>query len=251
MYLYTVNGSIVIMNCLSALWLARNKSISLHLGSRDNKLNKLNWASNTVFLMNSKIFIFPSVSKQISTDKIICVPVPEGFLMATMQWNQSALKGRKLNSFDSGFKTDLDCEQYNLMDQYCYDNAIQWYSKYFPYIAIIHTLIFLISSNFWFKFPGTSSKIEHFISILGKCLDSQWTTKALSETVCEDSDLQIPQRTVLSDEPSVMCSLNLQQSCDTVHLLGHNESSNDRVCENEPQASLCKPPSKTIGPANL
>ncbi|XP_041064204.1 volume-regulated anion channel subunit LRRC8C-like isoform X1 [Carcharodon carcharias] len=183
---------------------------------------------------------------QISTDKIICVPVPEGFSMATMRWNKSALKGLKLNSFDSGFKTDLDREQYNLMDQYCYDHAIQWYSKYFPYIAIIHTLVFLISSNFWFKFPGTSSKIEHFISILGKCLDSQWTTKALSETVYEDSDLQIPQRTVLSTEPSVSCSLNLQQSSDTALLLGQKESSNDRLCENEAQVSLCKPPYKTF-----
>lgn len=42
MYLYTVTGSIVIMYCISADWLTQNRSFSLYLGSRDNKLN-WNW----------------------------------------------------------------------------------------------------------------------------------------------------------------------------------------------------------------
>ncbi|KAM4642153.1 volume-regulated anion channel subunit LRRC8A-like [Discoglossus pictus] len=84
-----------------------------------------------------------------------------------------------------------------MIEQWCYDIATTWYSKYFPYMVCVHSMIFMVCANFWFKFPGTSSKIEHFISILFKCLDSQWTTRAISETVYEHSD-QKPVRDIAS-----------------------------------------------------
>ncbi|KAK1153801.1 volume-regulated anion channel subunit LRRC8C-like [Acipenser oxyrinchus oxyrinchus] len=121
---------------------------------------------------------------QVTHKKILCVPAPEG--VSGRLWNLSVLEGR-LNVYGSAFKTKLDLQQYYLINQWCYDNAVLWFSKYFPYLALLHTMIFVISSNFWFKFPGTSSKIEHFVLILVKCLDSPWTTKALSETVYDSS----------------------------------------------------------------
>lgn len=88
----------------------------------------------------------------------------------------------------TGVRTALDFQQYVFVNQMCYHVALPWYSKYFPYLALIHTIVLMVSSNFWFKYPKTSSKIEHFVSILGKCFESPWTTKALSETACEHSE---------------------------------------------------------------
>ncbi|XP_069460092.1 volume-regulated anion channel subunit LRRC8D-like [Ambystoma mexicanum] len=87
-----------------------------------------------------------------------------------------------------GHPTNLDYQQYIYISHVCYQKALPWYSKYSPYLALMHSLILLISSNFWFKYPKTSSKIEHFLSILKKCFESPWTSKALSETACQHSE---------------------------------------------------------------
>lgn len=101
---------------------------------------------------------------------------------------QSSIESQKQEVSNSGGrKTNLDYQQYIFINQMCYHVALPWYSKYFPYLALIHTIILMVSSNFWFKYPKTCSKIEHFVSILGKCFESPWTTKALSETAFEDS----------------------------------------------------------------
>uniref|UniRef100_H3AY71 Leucine rich repeat containing 8 VRAC subunit E n=1 Tax=Latimeria chalumnae TaxID=7897 RepID=H3AY71_LATCH len=125
---------------------------------------------------------------QVTQDKIICLPnhvsaksLAEGTLNVSSNISSSSASQRM-----NGLNNNLDLQQYSFINQICYEKALHWYAKYFPYLVVIHTLIFMICGNFWFKFPGTSSKIEHFISILRKCFDSPWTTRALSEVSGEN-----------------------------------------------------------------
>ncbi|XP_043989000.1 volume-regulated anion channel subunit LRRC8D [Gambusia affinis] len=114
-----------------------------------------------------------------------------------------------------GVKTNLDFQQYVFINQMCYHDALPWSSKYFPYLTLIHTIILMVSSNFWFKYPKTSSKIDHFVSILGRCFESPWTTKALSETACEDSEENKQRLTGSSSGPKQVSLEGKDESPDT------------------------------------
>uniref|UniRef100_A0A8C7MJN9 Leucine rich repeat containing 8 VRAC subunit A n=1 Tax=Oncorhynchus kisutch TaxID=8019 RepID=A0A8C7MJN9_ONCKI len=124
---------------------------------------------------------------QVTQDKMICLPC-KWVVNQTCRRYFNATLSAPLMLEPKGIQYNLDRHQYNYVDAVCYENRLHWFAKYFPYLVLLHTLIFLACSNFWFKFPRTSSKLEHFVSILLKCFDSPWTTRALSETVVEESD---------------------------------------------------------------
>ncbi|XP_066449294.1 volume-regulated anion channel subunit LRRC8D-like isoform X2 [Eleutherodactylus coqui] len=134
-----------------------------------------------IMLMNC----FFSASLLIITDKVVCMPqakklprnVSNDFSEAGMATQPTPNRPKRI-----GYLTNLDYQQYRYVSAVCYHKVVPWQSKYFPYLALINTLILLVSSNFWFKYPKTSSKIELFLSILAKCFDSPWTTKTLEET---------------------------------------------------------------------
>lgn len=132
---------------------------------------------------------------QVTQDKMICLPCKWVVNMTCGHLNVSADPSLPGPPEPKGIQYDLDRHQYNYVDAVCYENKLHWFAKYFPYLVLLHTLIFLACSNFWFKFPRTSSKLEHFVSILLKCFDSPWTTRALSETVVEESDSK-PQQSI-------------------------------------------------------
>ncbi|XP_029474380.1 volume-regulated anion channel subunit LRRC8B [Rhinatrema bivittatum] len=94
----------------------------------------------------------------------------------------------------TGIRNDLDRQQYSYIDAVCYEKQLHWFAKFFPYLVLLHTLIFAVCSNFWLHYPSTSSKLEHFVAILYKCFDSPWTTRALSETVAEQTVKKLPCR---------------------------------------------------------
>lgn len=134
-----------------------------------------------------------------------------------------------------GRKNNLDINQYVFINHYCYERAVHWYGKYFPYLVVIHTMIFMVASSFWFKFPGTSSKIELFVTILGKCFDSPWTTRALSEVSEErgEENMKIWRKNTMSKSAADRSSMEE----DSVGLLVRSTSvkSNPETINPEPQ----------------
>lgn len=189
--------------------------------------------SNTLFGLCSKIhyhtfllFFFPSFSThihsfycpQLTQDKIACLPshftspTPEAIdcsHIRTYRENETSLHTlvKPVNAVIlevSGRKNNLDIHQYVFVNHYCYERFVHWYAKFFPYLVVIHTMIFMVASSFWFKFPGTSSKIDLFVTILAKCFDSPWTTRALSEVSEERGEEKLVnwRRSTMSKDPA-------------------------------------------------
>lgn len=91
----------------------------------------------------------------------------------------------------------LDLQQYSYIDAVCYEYQLHWFAKFFPYVVMLQTLVLVIISNFWFQYPSTSARLMHFVSILHKCCDSPWTTRALSETVVEQGGAAQPSASII------------------------------------------------------
>lgn len=62
----------------------------------------------------------------------------------------------------------------------CYHEALPLCVRFFPYMALLQSLVLVASGSFWLHFPHTLSRIEHFLAILEKCCESPWTTQAVS-----------------------------------------------------------------------
>ncbi|XP_043858443.1 volume-regulated anion channel subunit LRRC8B [Dromiciops gliroides] len=161
---------------------------------------------------------------QLADTKILCC------LPCKVEFNNRCvvpLDVLKLNSTPSGSPTqvtppiriqnDLHKQQYSYIDAVCYEKQLHWFAKFFPYLVLLHTLIFAACSNFWLHYPSTSSRIEHFVSILHKCFDSPWTTRALSETVAEQS-VRVPlNKSRVLFSPSGL-STNISTSKQSLHV---------------------------------
>uniref|UniRef100_UPI00398F52FE volume-regulated anion channel subunit LRRC8B-like n=1 Tax=Pristiophorus japonicus TaxID=55135 RepID=UPI00398F52FE len=154
---------------------------------------------------------------QIAHNKMLCLPcklVVDNYCMSPWDSNSSASANTNTNATiltPNGIKNHLDRQQYSFIDAVCYEKQLHWFSKFFPYLVLWQTLLFLICSNFWFKYPSTSSRLEHFITILHKCFDSPWTTRALSEAV-EISGEKQPYRKNKAMSKTSYSSLNFESS---------------------------------------
>uniref|UniRef100_UPI00358FC251 volume-regulated anion channel subunit LRRC8A-like isoform X2 n=1 Tax=Myxine glutinosa TaxID=7769 RepID=UPI00358FC251 len=140
--------------------------------------------------------LFARLLSSVTQDKMICLPClhacncsclasPPPCPAISRMTNHSP--GHNLSALcpkpSPGLQTSLDRHQYFYVDSVCYERQLHWFPKYFPYLVLLHTLLFMLCSTFWFRYPKTCSKIEHFVTVLAKCFDSPWTNRALSETV--------------------------------------------------------------------
>ncbi|KAM4677807.1 volume-regulated anion channel subunit LRRC8D-like isoform 2-T2 [Discoglossus pictus] len=134
------------------------------------------------FLVLMVMVSFFSATLLLTMDKVVCMPMTTKSLnnksSELLRVGETFLAPRR----DIGLFTNLDYQQYMYVSVVCYNKVVPWRSKYFPYLALVNTLLLLVSSNFWFKYPKTASKVDHFLSIVAKCFESPWTTRALEET---------------------------------------------------------------------
>ncbi|KAG6922791.1 leucine rich repeat containing 8 family member D, partial [Chelydra serpentina] len=177
----------------------------------------------------------------ISTDQVVCLPVGRTSMAASGSLAPRPALGlldgpepdatpvgtrRELPAANSRHPTNLDYQQYLYIGQVCYHQALPWHSKYSPYLAFLHALLLMVCNNFWFIYPKTSSRIELFLSILRKCFQSPWTTKALSETACQPLEGKLGQMKPCSAQISQAgagCQAEQWSSCSSATILDRKD----------------------------
>uniref|UniRef100_A0A3Q0SPS3 Si:ch211-106h11.1 n=1 Tax=Amphilophus citrinellus TaxID=61819 RepID=A0A3Q0SPS3_AMPCI len=109
-------------------------------------------------------------TEQLSRDRVVCIPLDP-----------------HANTNNSGHNHSKSGNQYIYVSQVCYHKALPLCSRFFPYMALLQSLVLVASGSFWLHFPHTSSRIEQFLAILAKCCESPWTSQALSHAARQES----------------------------------------------------------------
>ncbi|KAI4799376.1 hypothetical protein KUCAC02_016974 [Chaenocephalus aceratus] len=143
-------------------------------------------------------------TEQLSRDRVVCIPLDP--LVPPTTSNHSPSSNREALTPSSktpnhvprnispntrttarGRRTHLVYQQYVYISQVCYHEALPLCSRFFPYMAMLQSLVLVASGSFWLHFPHTSARIEHFLAILSKCCESPWTSQALSHAARQES----------------------------------------------------------------
>jgi len=108
-----------------------------------------------------------SFGLQSSQDRLICLPAVNRSPIAA--GNDSAPCNRSSSSVVSLFKMP-DRRHYDYVDNECYVK-MYWFSLYYSLIFFVETLILVVISNYWQKFPNSANAVarcEHLISEYNK-----------------------------------------------------------------------------------
>ncbi|XP_049416627.1 volume-regulated anion channel subunit LRRC8D [Epinephelus fuscoguttatus] len=173
---------------------------------------------------------------QLSRDRVVCIPWDP---FATANTSNPSPSGNalspslkppthvphispNLHSTARGRRTHLVYQQYVYINQVCYHEALPLCSRFFPYMALLQSLVLVASGSFWLHFPHSSSRIEHFLAILAKCCESPWTSQALSHAARQESiqEMEVveerrPPQPPLSTSPSLPVTHTRRTSVDS------------------------------------
>ncbi|XP_060883047.1 volume-regulated anion channel subunit LRRC8D [Labrus mixtus] len=144
-------------------------------------------------------------TEQLSRDRVVCIPLDPLFTMNTSDPSPTPGGDVTLNPSPkppthfpqntspdllppaTGRRTHLVYQQYIYISQVCYHEALPLCSRFFPYMALLQSLVLVASGSFWLHFPHTSARIEHFLAILAKCCESPWTSQAVSHAAQQEN----------------------------------------------------------------
>ncbi|CAL8264761.1 volume-regulated anion channel subunit LRRC8E [Gadus morhua] len=142
----------------------------------------------------------------LSRDKVVCLPVVDAAATAASstdtRTNHSSPAGGGVpveinpsgeTSARPAKRKPLVYQQYVFISQVCYHQALPWYSRFSPYMALLQTLLLLASGSFWLHLPLTSARVEHFLAVLAKCVESPWTTRSLSHAALHETTAKPPE----------------------------------------------------------
>uniref|UniRef100_A0A3B5MI19 Si:ch211-106h11.1 n=1 Tax=Xiphophorus couchianus TaxID=32473 RepID=A0A3B5MI19_9TELE len=131
---------------------------------------------------------------QLSRDRVVCIPSEPPF-NASDGVHPPVGSDAVLASSEAPLHVPHSIGP-NLQSPVCYHEALPFCSRFFPYMALLQSLLLAASGSFWLHFPHTSSRIEQFLSILAKCCESPWTSQALSQAARQENirDLERPPR---------------------------------------------------------
>uniref|UniRef100_A0A3B4AVV0 LRRC8 pannexin-like TM region domain-containing protein n=1 Tax=Periophthalmus magnuspinnatus TaxID=409849 RepID=A0A3B4AVV0_9GOBI len=165
-------------------------------------------------------------TEQLSRDKLLCIPLdphagqsssPSDNMEEQITSQPSTSTTPTINSQPQGRRTNLVYQQYVYISQVCYHDALPFCSRFFPYMALMQSLVLVTSGSFWLHFPHTSARIEHFLTILSKCCESPWTSQALFHAAQQDTaqETNVTYQCVPLHSSSYFLSMNATASIST------------------------------------
>ena len=108
-----------------------------------------------------------SVGLQTTQDRLICIPAVN---CSNFERNDSVVRnwGEFSNISDICNRSPSyvvltkmsDRKQYDYVDKECY-NKMNWFYSYYSLISLVETVILLVISNFWEKYPDSANALAH------------------------------------------------------------------------------------------